>query len=166
MLAMLFEMTWTLRSCAAIPDAAMSSARMMMFPYRAAFSDGEAHSTVPECALGRNGGELLERGGALGVLLLQEVGDLLVGAGDLDHARHLGHRAHVRLLDGALHHAHVRPRRLRRDAGRGRKQVRPLLLERSGIVEVSELQLPARGIGGGAGAFADRDGAVLADGDI
>src|ERR1700757_2118073 len=101
MLAILLEMTWTLRSWAAIPEAAMSRARMAMSP-----------------GSGRNRGELVERLHALGVLLLQHAGDRLVGAGDLDHARHLGDRADVRLLDRALHDARVL-RRLRRNAGRG-----------------------------------------------
>src|SRR5947209_15884866 len=101
MLAMLFEMTWTLRSWAAIPEAAMSSARMMMSPYWGS---------------GRNRRELVERGGAFGVLLLQQAGDRLIAAGDLDHSRHLGDRADVRLLDGALHHPHGRRCLLLNDA--------------------------------------------------
>src|SRR6516162_3062276 len=112
MLAMLLEMTWTLRSCAAIPDAAMSRARM---------------DVSPRYASSRNRGQLVERGSAHRGLLLQQSGNRLVGARDLDHARHLGDRVHVRLLDRALHDAYVL-RRLRRDPGRGREQARSLLL--------------------------------------
>src|ERR1700712_3066618 len=132
MLAMLFEMSWTLSPWAAIPEAAMSSARMMISPYMAS---------------GRNRGELVERGGALGVLLLQQAGDRFIAAGDLDHARHLGDRAHVRLLDRALHDPYVRWCRLGSDAGGCREQARSLLLQRSRIGELGELQLTAGGIG-------------------
>src|SRR5437764_8728464 len=143
MLAILFEMTWTLSSCAAIPEAAMSSARMVV---------------SPDLCLGRNGGELVERLGPLGALLLQDVGDLRIGAGDVDHARHFGDGAHVRLLDRALHDAHGLRRRLGRDAARSREQARSLLLQLAAVGEGNELELSARGVGGRARALADRDG--------
>src|SRR6266545_590349 len=149
MLAILLEMTWTLSSWAIMPVAAVWSARM---DYISRF-------------LIWNLGQLLDRAAALIVVLLEDAGDVGVGARHLDHARHLDDAAHVRLLERALDHANFL-RHLRRDAvGRG-KQARSVLLQLRDAVETHQPQLAARGIGLGVGALARRDGAVFVDGDV
>ena len=55
-------------------------------------------------SLGRNVGEFFERGFAQVALLLQQRGDLRVGARHLDHLAHLGDRIDVGFFDKALAH--------------------------------------------------------------
>src|ERR1700729_2592234 len=113
MLAILPAMTWTLRSMAAMPVAAVSSARILRSPQS------------PEELTGRLLRQLLQRVAALVALLLQDGGDVAVAAGDLDHPRHLGDGIDVRFLDRALHDAGAGRRRAgidavrRHDAGAG-----------------------------------------------
>src|ERR1700687_4376940 len=107
MLAMLLAMTSTLSSWAIMPVAAVCSARMAWF-------------SGSQVVSGRDIGELLDGVLAHFALLLEQGGDLLIGARDLDQARHLDHAVHVRLFDRAL----LQPGRgvgRRRDAGGGRE---------------------------------------------
>ena len=62
------------------------------------------HGSSPEWPLRRNVGEFLDRRFVQVALLLQQRRDLRVGARDLDHAAHLGHRVDVGFLDETLPH--------------------------------------------------------------
>src|SRR5580704_13151567 len=116
MLAMLPAMTWTLRSWAAIPVAAVSSARIYVL--------------LGLLGIGRQLRQLLQRVAALVALLLQDGGDVGVAPRDLDHARHLGHRVDVGFLDRALHHPGIERRRVGIDAVRRRKRRAAVFLQR------------------------------------
>src|SRR3954453_471260 len=96
MLAILFDITWTLSSCAIMPVAAVWRARMAVF--------------LAQALCVRDFGELLDRRAPHVALLLQDAGDLGVGACHLDHARHLDDAAHVRFFDIALHDSLLRRR--------------------------------------------------------
>src|SRR5262245_55579170 len=102
MLAMLFEMTWTLSSWAIIPVDAVCIARMFFISW--------SRPSV------RHFGELLDRRPANVAMLLDQRGDLGVGARQFDHARHLDHAAHVGFLDRALHEPDARGRLSRNNA--------------------------------------------------
>src|SRR5215471_14477753 len=149
MLAMLLEITWTLSSWAIIPVAAVWSARMM----------------IASQALGRDFGELLDRAAPQVAELLQHGGDLRIGARDLDHARHLDHRLHVRLLDRSLLYARPGRSILRRNASRRAEQRCAVLLQLLGVVEAHEAQPAARRIVARVAALARRNGAVRVDRD-
>src|SRR5262249_30094483 len=82
----------------------------------------------------------------------------------LDHARHLDHGLHVRLLDRALRHARF-GRILRRHAGGRGEQARAVLLQLLDIVEANQAQLAARRGIARVSAPAGRDGAVRVDRD-
>src|SRR5215472_3788208 len=105
MLAMLPAMIWTLRSMAAMPVAAVSSARIYVLPNPKNLSRWQLR-------------QLLQRAAAQVAFLLQDGGDVAVAAGDLYHARHLGDRIDVGFLDRALDHAGALRRRAGSDAVR------------------------------------------------
>src|SRR5580700_108325 len=153
MLAMLPAMTWTWRSMAAIPVAAVSSARMLRSPQS------------PEELTGRLLRQLLQRVAALIALLLQDGGDVAVTAGDLNHARHLGDGIDVRFLERALDDAGVGRRRTGIDAGRRHEGRATVLLQELRLIEAGDLQLAALRIDG-ARALAYGDDAVRADVDV
>ena len=91
MLARLCEITSTRMFCAAMPVAAMFSARMMLsLIVRLSSLAEDAHHQADAL-----------------VLLVHELLAVLVGALHLDHARHLADRADVRLLEEALDDAAV-----------------------------------------------------------
>jgi hypothetical protein len=100
-------------------------------------------------------------------LLLQKGGDLGVGAGQLDHARHLDDRPDVRLFDRALHDMGLAVRQRRRlhavRRGEGRGAVLAQLLR---IVERHQAELAAGGIRIETLALANLDRAVVGDGDV
>src|SRR3981081_845245 len=104
MLAMLLEMTWTWRSWAAIPVAAVCSACM---------------SGAPQTPSGRDLGEFVDRCAALVALRLQQRSDQGVGAVDLDHAAHLDDAVDIGALDRARDHADFVGRLRRHAGGRG-----------------------------------------------
>src|SRR5580700_2867598 len=165
MLAILPAMTWTLRSMAAIPVAAVSRARMSRSPQSA------PSLTLPRLR-GRGGWgscrllrQLLQRVAALVALLLQDGGDVAVAAGDLDHPRHLGDGIDVGFLDRALHDAGAGRRRTGIDAVRRHEGGAGILLQALRLIETDDLQLAALRVGG-AGALAHGDDAVLADADV
>src|SRR6185312_11854520 len=147
MLARLLEMTWTLSSMAIIPVAAVESARIGVSPFSI-----------------RHVGELVDRLLTLVALLLQHRGDLRVGAGDLDHPRHLADAAHVRFLDRTLHDRRL-GRRLRRRAADRVEGAAAVLLQELRIGEIDDAQAAALAVRLGR-AFAHADRAVLADRDL
>src|SRR5271155_604933 len=93
MLAILPAMTWTCRSMAAIPVAAVSSARILRSPDPQALRASRRLRQLRQCVA------------ALIALLLKNVGNIAVAAGELDHARHFADAVDVRFFDRALHHA-------------------------------------------------------------
>src|SRR6202451_1566567 len=153
MLAMLPAITWTWRSMAAIPVAAVSSARMLRSPQS------------PEELTGRLLRQLLQRVAALIALLLQDGGDVAVAAGNLNHARHLGDGIDVRFLERALDDAGIGRRRTGIDAGRRQEGRAAILLQELRLIEAGDLQLAALRIHG-ARALAYGDDAVRADVDV
>src|SRR5580698_9210477 len=153
MLAILPAMTWTFRSMAAIPVAAVSSARMLRSPQS------------PDELTGRLLRQLLQRVAALVALLLQDGGDVAVAAGDLDHPRHLGDGIDVRFLDRALHDAGAGRRRTGIDAIRRHEGGAGILLQQLRLIEADDLQLAALRVDG-AGALTHGDDAVRADADV
>src|SRR5580658_9737983 len=153
MLAILPAMTWTLRSMAAIPVAAVSSARMLRSPQSS------------EELTGRLLRQLLQRVAALVALLLQDGGDVAVAAGNLNHARHLGDGVDVRFLERALDDAGIGRRRTGIDAIRRHEGGAGILLQQLRLIEAGDLQLAALRVGG-ARAFAHGDDAVRADADV
>src|SRR5690349_8444499 len=95
MFARLWEITSTRICCAAMPVAAMFSARMLSF------------SPCRGSALAEGGDDLAD---AL-VLLVEEPLAGLVGALHLDHPRHLDDRADIRAFEEALDDAAVLDRK-------------------------------------------------------
>src|SRR5580704_16700324 len=146
-------MTWTFRSMAAIPVAAVSSARILRSPQS------------PEELTGRLLRQLLQRVAALIALLLQDGGDVLVAPRDLDHPRHLGDGVDVRFLDRALDDAGTGRRRTGIDAVRRQEGGTGILLQQLRLIEADDLQLAALRVGG-AGTLAHGDDAVRADVDV
>src|ERR1700761_879090 len=159
MLAMLPAMTWTCRSIAAMPVAAVSSARIRTSPQTLP----AALSRYSSGAAGRRRlRQLRQRIAALVALLLQDVGDVGVGLRDLDHAGDLGHRIDVGFFDRALHHLRALRRRPRIDSGRRLEGRAAILLQQLRLVEADQLQLAAGRVGG-TGALAHGDDAAWAD---
>src|SRR5688572_20144461 len=148
MLAILFEMTWTLSSWAIIPVAAVASARIPRSPqsFRLSMIVLRDRFAVFEACSRRNFRELLDGIALQLVLLMNDVGDLGVGARELDHARHLDHRAHVRFLDRALLDVHV-DRRLRQYAVRRPERAGAVFDQLLGIGERNEPQPAPRRVG-------------------
>src|SRR6185437_3415062 len=107
MFAMLLAMTSTLSSWAIIPVAAVFSARMAsVLAYSFVCACSRRRAVIRRAATcvvsARHGGELLDGVLVQVALVLQQQGDLRVGARELDQARDFDHAVDVRLLDRAL----------------------------------------------------------------
>src|SRR5579883_2080970 len=152
MLAMLLAMTSTLSSWAIIPVAAVLSARIVrVLVYSATSARSRRH-------VGELGNGVLVQV----ALVRQQLGDLRVGARDLDQARDLDDAADVRLLDRALDQLGVGIRR-RGDAGRRDVEVVAFLLQLLRRREADDAELAALRLGVGGAGLGDGDAPVRRD---